>query len=560
MDDKIFAFDFQYLFRRWSTWYRLRRAWAWSIKATIFGLSSVLGFSLAAAFQAGLLKDDYIRLTAQVSIMTTAAAGLAGLIWPISKQQLARFFDQYFGLQERSSTALEIIETLKKAADTQQGEQIQAENLLIKQLLDTLAAGRRVRPLRKFYIPVTRLQGVLTGTLIVGLALLGTVGEPLFQRAMQQHQTQQAINQEEARLEALVEEILKNEQLTPQQREELTQPLNEAIKKLNEAQTTEQALAVLTSTKNQLRSLEPSQASEQADRLKNAGKSLLDENPANSDSSLQAFAQNLAQGDNLAAAENLSGIDLSQLSPTEANTLADQLEAAAQALAESNPELSQTFDQAAQAIKDGDTQAAQQALQEAAQALTNTGQQIAQAQAAEQAAEQIGQGQGRLIQAGSGQAQESQSRTAGQTGQEQGSQGQGTGDQAGSSAGTGGGSGAGQGESAGQEGEGSEAGADPIQQNNQAGDGGTRAYEEIYAPQRLGGFSGDEVALPESGANGDQILGEGAAEPGSSNPSRVPYINVLPGYTEAYRKAVEAGQVPVSLQALVKKYFSSLEP
>ncbi len=55
-------------------------------------------------------------------------------------------------------------------------------------------------------------------------------------------------------------------------------------------------------------------------------------------------------------------------------------------------------------------------------------------------------------------------------------------------------------------------------------------------------------------------MGEGAVEPGNSNPSRVPYIDVLPGYSDAYRKAVEAGQVPVSLQALVKKYFSSLEP
>jgi hypothetical protein len=560
MDDKILAFDFQYLYRRWTTWYRLRRTWAWSIKGLIFGLSSVLGFSLAAAFQAGLLKDDYLRLIVQVSIMTTAVAGLAGLVWPVSKQQLARFFDNYFGLQERSSTALEIIETLKKKADPLQGEHNHVESLLVMQLMDTLAVGGRVRPPKKFYFQVTRLQGILIGIMIVGLVLLSTVGEPLFQRAMQQHQTQQAINQEAARLEALVEEILKNEQLTPQQREELTQPLNEAIKKLNGSKSTEQALAVLTSTENQLRALEPSQASEQTDSLKNTGKSLLDENPASSDSPLQSFAQNLAEGDNLAAAENLSGIDLSQLSPAETKTLADQLEAAAQALADSNPELSQAFDQAAQAIKDGDIQAAQQALQDAAQALTNTGQQIAQAQAAVQAAEKIGQGQGRLIQAGSGQAQDSQSGTVDQTGQGQGSQGQGTGNQAGSSGGMGGGSGAGQGESAGQEGEGSEAGADPIQQNNQAGDGGTRTYEEIYAPQRLGGSSGDEVALPESGANADQIIGEGAAEPGSSNPSRVPYIDVLPGYTEAYRKAVEAGQVPVSLQALVKKYFSSLEP
>jgi hypothetical protein len=560
MDDETLAFDFQYLFRRWSTWYRLRRACAWLLKGLIFGLSLALGFSLVTASQASLLKNEYGPLITQFSLFSMAVAGLAGLVWPISKEQLARFFDQHFGLQERSSTSLELLKNFKKVSEPILSEQNQADDLIEKQLQDTLVAGSRVHPHARFFFNMTHLQGILIGSLIAGLALLGTVGEPLFQRAMQQRQTRQAIVQESARLEALAEEIRRNEQLSPEQREQITQSLEEAVKKLNESQTTEQALAVLTSTENRLRSLEDSQAKEQAESLQNAGKRLLDENPVGSDTPLQSFAQNLSEGNPLAAAQDLSELDLGQLSPEEASSLADQLEEASQTLAETNPELSQALDEAAQALKNGNPQAAQQALKTAAQALANTGQQIAQAQTAGQAAEQINQGQERLIQAGSGQAQTSQPGANGQTGQGQGSQGQGTGDQSGNSSGNGGGSGAGEGESTGQEGDGPEAGADPIQQNNQVGDGGIRTYEEIYAPQRLGGSSGDEVALPENRADGDQIIGEGAVEPGSSNPSRVPYIDVLPGYTEAYRKAVEAGQVPVSLQALVKKYFSSLEP
>jgi hypothetical protein len=560
MDDKNLVFDFQYLFRRWSTWYRLRRACAWLLKGLIFGLSLALGFSLVAAFQAGLLKDEYLRLITQFCLFSTTAAGLAGLIWPISKKQLARFFDQYFGLRERSSTSLELLDTLQKAPEQARAEPDQAGSLIEKQLWDTVAAGSQVRPQARFFFQLTRLQGILIGSLIVGLILLGTIGEPLFQRAMQQRQVSQAIAQEASRLEALAEKIRGNEQLSPEQREQIAQTLEQAVKKLNESQTNEQALAVLTSTKNQLRSLEDSQAADQADSLRNTGKRLLDENPAGSDTPLQSFAQNLSDGDTLAAAQNLSEIDPGKLSPQAASALADQLEKASEALAETNPELSQTLAEAAQAIKNGNTQAAQKALQDAAQALATTGQQIAQAQTAGQAAEQIGQGQERLIQAGSGQALTAQPGAGGQTGQGQASQGQGAGEQSGNSNGSGGGSGAGEGESSGQEGEGSQAGADPIQQNNQAGDGGLRTYEEIYSPQRLGGSSGDEVALPESGGDGDQVIGEGAAEPGSSNTSRVPYIDVLPGYTEAYRKAVEAGQVPASLQTLVKKYFSSLEP
>ena len=560
MDDGNLAFDFQYLFRRWSTWYRLRRACAWLLKGLIFGLSLALGFSLVAATQAGLLKEEYGQLIAQFSLFSTAVSGLAGLVWPISKEKLARFFDQYFDLQERSSTSLELLNNQKENSEPVLSEHNQACDLNERQLMDTLEAGSRIHPQARFFINVTHLQVILIGSLIAGLVLLGTVGEPLFQRAMQQRQTRQAIAQEAARLEALAEEIRRNEQLSPEQREQIAQSLEEAVKKLNESETTEQALAVLTSTENQLRPLEDSQAKEQAEGLQNAGKRLLEENPAGSDTPLQSFAQNLSEGNPLAAAQDLSELDPGQLSPEEASSLADQLEEASQTLAETNPELSQALDEAAQALKNGNTQAAQQALKTAAQALANTGQQIAQAQTARQAAEQINQGQERLIQAGSGQAQTSQPGAGGQTGQGQGSQGQGTGDHSGISSGNGGGSGAGEGESTGQEGEGPEAGADPIQQNNQAGDGGIRIYEEIYAPQRLGGSSGDEVALPESRADGDQIIGEGAAEPGNSNPSRVPYIDVLPGYTEAYRKAVEAGQVPVSLQALVKKYFSSLEP
>jgi len=148
----------------------------------------------------------------------------------------------------------------------------------------------------------------------------------------------------------------------------------------------------------------------------------------------------------------------------------------------------------------------------------------------------------------------------GQPGQGQGSQRQGSNNQSGNSSQGTGGSGAGEGESAGQEGQGPEAGADPIGQDNKAGDGGMRSYEEIFAPQRLGGSGGEEVNLPGSGQPGDQIMGQGDTTPGDPNASRVPYVDVLAEYTEAYRQAIESGQVPVTMRALVRKYFSSLEP
>jgi hypothetical protein len=66
--------------------------------------------------------------------------------------------------------------------------------------------------------------------------------------------------------------------------------------------------------------------------------------------------------------------------------------------------------------------------------------------------------------------------------------------------------------------------------------------------------------LPGTGQEGDQVVGQGDTAPGDQNLSRVPYVDVLPNYTEAYRQAFESGRVPVGLRALVRKYFSSLEP
>jgi len=556
MDSNALMFEFEYLFRQWYAWYRLRRTVAWLLRGLIFGLALALGFSLIRVLQEGLLREEYLAWIMRFSLLPTAMSALAGLVWPVSKNQLARFFDQYFELKERSSTSLELIDGRKGNLELA----ILEDDLVENQLKDTLIVGSRVRPQARFFLRVTRFQGILVGILVMGIALLDFFGEPLFQRAMQQRLTRQAIAQEATRLEALAEKIRGNKELSSDQSEQITQTLDEAAKKLSEAQSPEQALAVLTSTENQLQALENAQAQNQAEGLQNAGKHLLEDNPAGSDTPLQSFAQNLADGDYLAAAQNLANLDLSQLTPEEMNSLADQLEKAAQTLANSNPDLSQQLSEAAQALRDGNIQAAQQALQQSAQALANTGQQIAQSQVAQQAAEQVNQSQERLIQAGQSQNQQAQAGQGSQQGQGQGDQGQNSNNQTGNASESAGGSGAGVGESVGQEGQGPEAGVDPIGQNNKTGDGGNYAYEEIYTPQRLGGNGSEEVPLPGNNQAGDQVVGEGDTAPGDQNVSRVPYVDVLPNYTEAFRQAIESGKVPVNLRGLVKKYFSSLEP
>lgn len=548
-------FGFEHLFRQWSAWFRLRRTAAWLLRGFIFGLGMSLGFSLVSLARSGLLLNEYLALIFRFTVFSSCMGALAGLVWPVSKEFLALFFDQHFNLQERSQTALELLEP-QSGIPPRSGEMVES------QLKDTLSIGSRVQPKASFFWQVTRLQWLLFAILTAGLILVGIFGEPLFQRAFAQRQLRQALALEAARLEALAEKIRDAENLSPEQAEQIAKALEEAALKINQAQTTEQAVAVLSSTEEKLRALGDERALQQAEGLQNAGRRLLEDNPAGSAESLQSFAQNLAEGDLLAAAQDLANLDLSQLTPKELESLAEQLEQTAQMLAETNPELASQLAEAAQALQNGDLQAAQEAMQEAAQTLAETGQQVAQSQAASQAAAQASQGQERLIQAGKSPGQTAQGNQGTQPGQSQGQigEGQGSGSASGELGQGTGGAGAGEGESAGQEGQGPEAGADPIGQNNQAGDGGLKTYEEIFTPQRLGGSGSEEVQLPGSNQPGDQVVGQGDTIPGDPNASRVPYVEVLPDYAEAYRRAIENGQVPIPLRQLIREYFSSLEP
>jgi hypothetical protein len=68
------------------------------------------------------------------------------------------------------------------------------------------------------------------------------------------------------------------------------------------------------------------------------------------------------------------------------------------------------------------------------------------------------------------------------------------------------------------------------------------------------------VALPESGETGGEITGASPADPGQTGQSQVPYVEVYQEYADAYRQAIESGQVPGAFRDLVREYFSSLEP
>ncbi|MBI5350303.1 MAG: hypothetical protein HZB77_13470 [Chloroflexi bacterium] len=538
---------------RWTTWYRLREMAMWGVRGLTLGAMIAYGFTLVARFKAIYSLDQLIQISSLAAVFGVAVFAAAALIRPHSRMSAARFFDLTFGLNERTSTAIELARQKIDAPDW----------WIERQLADAVGAANRVQPSSQLPIRFTRIELL---SLLVALALLIAslaIPNEQFAALAKQQAVQQAIAKEATQLETIRKEVEANTKLTDDQKKELTQPLNDAIKKLQSGDLTkEQSLSELNKTENQLRQLANPTIQQQAQAMQQAGQSL-SQNPQT-----QAAGEALKNNDLAGAAQALKNTDLSKMTPAEQQQLAKTLEQTAQGLQSSNPQTAQQLQQAAEALRQGNTSAAQQAMNNAANQMANMASQVNQAQAASQAANQVAQSQQGIAQSGNPQQGSQQGNQQGQQGQgspgNQGNQpGQGQGNQGQPQQGQGnqGGPGAGQGQGNGNA-QGPEAGNNPG--NNSGGPTGgnnpQRNYEQIYSPYRIGGTGGDQVKLPGSGDPNAQKVGEGPSKPGAENQSQVPYNQVYAPYRDSAQYAIENGQVPVTREQAVKKYFSNLEP
>jgi hypothetical protein len=543
---------------RWVRRYRVQRAVRWALRGAALALALALAITLIAIWRGLLLQSEFLAVAIGLTLIGLIGAVAAGFVWPAYADRLAaaRRFDRDFGLRERISTALELAQV-----DRSPGEIGQL------QLQDAVASARHVNVRQQLPLRIKRVDALFTAVLLIAVIIVVWRGESFFQLAAQTRMVQQTIAQEVAKVEELRQQIAADRMLTEEQRREMLEALKATQQQLKEAQSLEQATAVLTQGEKQFESLMNTKAEAQAEALRQAGRKLSQAEG----SALQAFGQNLTEGDFLAAAENLRNLDVSQLSAQEREQLADQLENMAESVQANNPALAQQLREAAEAARNGNVQQAQRALDQAAQAMSQTAQQVARSNVARKVTAQMGQGRQRMIAAGqSAQGQTAQGNPSGAAGQSgQGNQ-PGQGNQAGQGAGqngsssqngsAGSGSGSGRGTGTSDNANGSEAGSNPIDQNNGPGDGGETTYEPIYAPQRLGGSGGDNVTLPGSGSPNGEVMGQSGVTPGTNNPSQVPYTQVFAEYANAYRQAIDSGQVPLQLRDLIRQYFSSLEP
>jgi len=533
--------DLNQTLNTWTQRLRLQRALTWALRGLVVGLALSLTLGTLGLYQARLLRDEFLLLLFSLSLLSPLLFGLTAYVWRIPTLKAARGFDLLFDLDERVSTALEL---------NQHPEHIPPE-ILSLQLADAVTASRNVNPSRALPLGLQLREALLA---LLFMALIGLVwlrGEAWFTAAQQARAVQHAVEQQSAQIEELIKQIEAHENLTEAQKQALTKPLKEAQQALQNNPSLESSVSVLTSTGEKLQALSDPQTQAMSEALQEVGNQLSKQ----AGSPLQSVGQELAQGNAVNAANELANLNVNELSSAEQAQLADQLDALAQSLQSTNPQLASQLSQAAEALRNGDPAAAQQALSEAAQALAQAGQQIASSQTASQAASQMQQGAGQVIAAGGGQ-QANQSGQGNQPGQ---GQGPGQGSNQSQTAGAGG-AGSGSGSESGTNPTSSEAGSDPIAQNNGPSDGGTAAYEQIYAPQLLGGEGGPQVNLPGSDQPGGDVIGQGPTTPGQPGTSTVPYNEVYSQYEQINNQAIENSDIPPSFIQIIKNYFDSLEP
>lgn len=510
----------------WIRRLRIQRALTWSLRGLIAGLLASLIVGSLLLYQAKILRAEFLTLVLSASLIASILFGLIATLRRIRPLDAARRFDILFHLEERVSTAVEL---------TRLPSRIPPE-ILDRQLADAVTAARNVNPRRDLPLRTNPREGLIALLCVALTALVWFRGEAMFQAAQQARNVEQAVQEQVTQIEEIIQQIEANDALTDEQKQALTEPLKEAQQALQDNPSLENSVSVLTQTGEQLQELSDPQAQQMGEALQEAGNELANQNG----SPLESVGEQLAQGNAVNAATELANIDPSQLSAEEQAQLAEQLSAMAESLQSTNPELASQLNQAAEALQNGDTASAQQALQSAAQSLAQAGQQVASSETASQAASQLQQGAGQVIAAGGGQ----QASGGNQSGQNSGE----------GEAGSGSGNGSGESQS------GNEAGSDPIAQNNGPGDGGESSYEQIYAPQLLGGEGGEQVTLPPSNPNSGDVIGQGPTTPGEPGESTVPYNEVYSQYQQVNNEAIENGSVPPAFIQIIKNYFDSLKP
>jgi len=525
----------------WSRRARLQH----SISLTFFGLACGLGIALLIALASRVFPLLDTATLIGLSIALAAIGLVIAFAYPwlrharTSPIAWARIFDQQFGLQERASTALEIGEG-----------NLTVKNDLIRNI-QRRDAGRVVESVdahRLMPLRFSRRDAVVALVFLIALLVALLLPNPQQQVLAEREQLRQTIAQQIEQLEQ-ARQLVEGSSLSDAQKQAAIQALDEARRKLEDPNISpEEALAAINEAQSQLDALNDPAAQQRAEDLRQAGQSLSPDELTNS------LANALANEDFDRAANEMRNLTNASetgqpLSEEELQRAANQLDQLARSVQNSDPELAQRLREAAQNMREGNTQAAQQQLDQAAQSLERAQQSSEASQALDNAQARAEAARQAIAQQAS-QAQ-SQGRNQTSTNAQGGAQGRQPGQQGQAQS-------AGEGEAGNQSATGSMSsmGSGSTSESRKSDDFGSD--NTVYAPRRIGS-DGRPVVLPDAQSQAaPDPSGRASTAPGGG--SSVPYEQVYGDYSRAADEALQSGQVPPEMRDYVRDYFSSLDP
>ncbi len=518
----------------------------WAAVAGALGLWGAAGAALAAVnFLLPGLPSAQVRL-AGLLLLLPALVGLGVYLIRLGwgDLRIARLVDLSAGLKDRLTTAVELSQGRIRSPFAD------------RQLADALAAGSAVPPARVFpwrWHPLRWLAAALLTALFLWLTFQPNPRDRLLAR---EAEARQAIAAVQARIGGLRGELGSSPNPSPEL-EQAQEQLERLSRELAEAgPNREQALARLAEAQQNLAGQLGPRA--QAERFG------LDRLARELERSGQApgLGERFGQGDRQAPAEALENTAgrLGELSAENREALAQALERAAQTLRGINPALAERLQQAADALRRGDLDAARQALAEAGRLAGEMGRRVeGQERLArvidrlEAERRQLAGPSGPGAQAGNrgGQGQQPGQGAQGQPGQGAGSDrsgtgagfsGQTSGDVAGTTAPT-------------SPGGVATGGGRPL--TDRPGSTATGELDAVYAPVRRLGSPGQTSFIPGQQSQGpvERQPGDGPVEVGRM---LVPYQEVVGQYQAAAGRALDGGYVPGPFKDLVKAYFDAL--
>lgn len=405
------------------------------LRGLLFGVPAAVLIGIFLGVRPRLLPEELVSVSVSITVVCATLTFLA--IWWIPRplERSARYFDRRFALNERVSTALELL----------RGKVNASARLFEHQIEDTRVAANRVSLREVLPLRLNRFEVMLLIALI-GALLTGFIIENPFSQQLKESRALSAKIEEQAQVtEEIQEAIAEDPNLTPEEKEELLAPLEQAERTLDQEDISRaEAVAALTEAEQEMREMSDGLSEQEREANSRAGQEL-------SRSSLtDELGQELRENDLSGAAQELREMasELSEMSQEELNEMADQLERAAEELEATNPALADLLRQAAEALREGNVTEAQQLLEQAA-ALMEQQEQInqenPQAQAAREAAERLEESRRELSdleqgaesqpqeqqgeQGTSGQPQTSASQSQGQTQEQTGESQQGEGQQ-----------------------------------------------------------------------------------------------------------------------------------